>query len=183
VHVADEQTVFYWVHDAPLLRYLGVKADAPRFSPALYPADCLKAELRKIEENPESVNWSRKAILLGNKNFEQTMTITHVLWAMLGILPAGVRQFPHRHQSVALDFIVKANPGAYTLVGTALEDSGQIRNPVRVDWMTGSTFVTPPGYWHEHRNESGQPAYVMPIQDAGLHTYLRTLDIQFYQED
>ncbi len=26
-------------------------------------------------------------------------------------------------------------------------------------------------------------AFVMPIQDAGLHTYLRTLDIQFYQED
>jgi gentisate 1,2-dioxygenase len=183
VHVADKQTVFYWVHDAPLLRYLGVKAAAPRFSPALYPADRLKAELRKIEENPESVNWSRKAILLGNKNFEQTMTITHVLWAMLGILPDGVRQFPHRHQSVALDFIVKANPGAYSLVGTELDNSGQIRNPVRVDWMTGSTFVTPPGYWHEHRNESGQAAYVMPIQDAGLHTYLRTLDIQFYQED
>ena len=23
----------------------------------------------------------------------------------------------------------------------------------------------------------------MPIQDAGLHTYLRTLDIQFYHKD
>jgi gentisate 1,2-dioxygenase len=183
VHAAAEETVFYWVHDAPLLRYLGVKAAGPRFAPTIYPSERLTEELRKITANPESANWSRKAILLGNKNFEQTMTITHVLWAMLGVLPPAVRQLPHRHQSVALDFIVKANPGAYTLVGTELDDAGQIKNPVRVDWITGSTFVTPPGYWHEHRNESGQPAYVMPIQDAGLHTYLRTLDIQFYQED
>jgi len=43
--------------------------------------------------------------------------------------------------------------------------------------------VTPPGYWHEHVNESVFDAFVIPIQDAGLHTYLRTLDIQFYRED
>jgi hypothetical protein len=30
-------------------------------------------------------------------------------------------------------------------------------------------------------NESGKPAHLIPIQDAGLHIYLRTLDIQFYQ--
>ena len=182
-HFADEETVYYWVHDAPLLRYLGARPAEPKFAPTIYPADRLAAELRKIELNPESKNWSRKAILLGNKNFEQTMTITHVLWAMFGIVPDGARQLPHRHQSVALDFIVKAKPGAYTLVGTELDENGQIKNAVRVDWIPGSTFVTPPGYWHEHRNESGEPAYVMPIQDAGLHTYLRTLDIQFYSED
>ena len=28
-------------------------------------------------------------------------------------------------------------------------------------------------------NESGADAYVLPIQDAGLHTYLRSLDIAF----
>ena len=44
---------------------------------------------------------------------------------------------------------------------------------------TGAAFVTPPGYWHSHHNESGTDAYVLPIQDAGLHTYLRTLDIAF----
>jgi gentisate 1,2-dioxygenase len=40
-------------------------------------------------------------------------------------------------------------------------------------------FVTPPGLWHSHHNESGQPAHILPIQDAGLHTYLRTLSILF----
>jgi hypothetical protein len=36
-----------------------------------------------------------------------------------------------------------------------------------------------PGLWHSHHNESGHPAHVLPIQDAGLHTHLRTLDIRF----
>jgi gentisate 1,2-dioxygenase len=40
-------------------------------------------------------------------------------------------------------------------------------------------FVTPPGLWHSHHNESGHPAHILPIQDAGLHTFLRTLDIRF----
>ena len=33
--------------------------------------------------------------------------------------------------------------------------------------------------WHAHFNESGAPAHLIPIQDAGLQTYLRTLDIRF----
>jgi gentisate 1,2-dioxygenase len=49
----------------------------------------------------------------------------------------------------------------------------------RVDWEPGMVFVTPPGYWHAHYNESGENGYVIPIQDAGLQTYLRSLDIRF----
>jgi gentisate 1,2-dioxygenase len=54
-----------------------------------------------------------------------------------------------------------------------------IKNGVRADWAPGASFVTPPGYWHSHHNESGADAHVLPIQDAGLHTYLRTLEITF----
>jgi hypothetical protein len=43
--------------------------------------------------------------------------------------------------------------------------------------------VTPSGFWHAHYNESGAPAYLLPIQDAGLQTYLRTLDIRFGDPD
>ena len=49
----------------------------------------------------------------------------------------------------------------------------------RVDWEPGMAFVTPPGYWHAHFNESKADAYLIPIQDAGLQTYLRALDIRF----
>ena len=119
------------------------------------------------------------SVLLGNSAFPQSRTVSHTLWAMLGILPANQEQMPHRHQSIALDFAVACAPGCYTLIGTKLDDQGRIINPHREDWVPGAAFVTPPGYWHSHHNESGADAYVLPIQDAGLHTYLRSLDIRF----
>ena len=123
------------------------------------------------------------SVLLANRSCDQTLTITPTLWAMLGILPIGAIQLPHRHQSVALDLIIDCQPGCYTLVGKELGEDGRIMNPVRVDWKPASVFVTPPGEWHAHYNESGVEAYLLPIQDAGLQTYLRTLDIRFYSED
>lgn len=176
---AVQDARLYYVHDEPLLRYLGVKPVIDRFAPTLYPAALANAKLREAADDPRAQDRSRISILLGNRNFPQTRTVTHVLWAMYGILPAGSVQKPHRHQSIALDFIIDCPVGCYSLVGTELEADGQIRNPVRVDWAPGLAFVTPPGYWHAHFNESDTEAFLIPIQDAGLQTYLRALDIRF----
>ncbi len=182
-HYADTDAAFYMVNDAPLLGYLGVQKAASRFQPTLYTRDTIMAELEKAKNDPEAGKRSRISVLLANRSFPQTQTITHTLWSMLGIVPPGARQLPHRHQSVALDLVIEAQPGVYTLLGPELSEDGSIRDPQRVSWEKGAAFVTPPGYWHEHVNESGAEAYVLPIQDAGLHTYLRTLDIQFYHPD
>ncbi|XVJ50046.1 cupin (plasmid) [Pseudomonas sp. UBT] len=176
---ASQDARLYYVHDEPLLRYLGVTRSTDRFVPTLYPAALANQKLREAADDPHAQDRSRISILLGNRNFPQTRTVTHVLWAMYGILPAGSIQKPHRHQSIALDFIIDCPEGCYSLVGTELDADGQIRNPVRVDWAPGLAFVTPPGYWHAHFNESDQEAFLIPIQDAGLQTYLRALDIRF----
>lgn len=176
---ADRTSVLYWVHDAPLLRYLGVAPTMPRFAPTHYSGDWLRAELHKLAAQPGSEKSNRLALLLANTDLPNTRTVTHVLWAMFGIGPAGARQAPHRHQSVALDLIIDCQPGVYTLVGTELNSDGNIRNPQRIDWEAGGAFITPPGHWHAHVNESEHPAYLLPIQDAGLQTYLRSLDIRF----
>jgi gentisate 1,2-dioxygenase len=182
-HHAAEDTAFYWVHDAPLLRYLGVKPGVPRFAPTLYQREDAMAALLEIERDPEASRRSRVSVLLANRRFDQTRTITHVLWTMLGVLPAGAVQLPHRHESVALDYIIDCAPGCYTLLGPELDENGDILRPHRADWQPGQAFVTPPGLWHSHHNESGAAAHVIPIQDAGLHTYLRTLDIRFFHPD
>jgi gentisate 1,2-dioxygenase len=182
-HRAAEDSVLYWVNDQPLLDYLGVQRKQARFAPAHYTRNALDRALEKAASDPEAKNRSRISLILGNPDCVQTMTVTHVLWAMYGLIEPHSRQLPHRHQSVALDLIIDAPPGCYTLVGTELDRDGNIKDPERADWKSGSAFVTPPGYWHEHRNESDQRAYLAPIQDAGLHTYLRTLDITFYKED
>ena len=176
---ASRDSVLYWVNDAPLLRHLGVEPSRPRFRACHYPAQRLNEALDTLLADPSAARSNRLSILLANADLPASRTISHTLWAMLGVVPAGAVQPPHRHQSVALDLIIDCDPGCYTLVGTELDAAGQIRNPRRIDWQSGGAFITPPGHWHAHVNESDRIARLMPIQDAGLHTYLRSLDIRF----
>lgn len=176
---ASSDAALYYVHDEPLLRYLGAKASGPRFQPTLFTAARANAELDRVAHDPNATERSRISVLLAVPEFPLTRTVTHVLWAMYGMVGPQSEQKPHRHQSIALDYIVDCDKGCYSLLGQELDDKGEIRNPSRVDWEPGCAFVTPPGYWHAHFNESGSTARVIPIQDAGLQTYLRTLDIRF----
>ncbi len=176
---ATEAAVIYRVTDEPLLRYLGVAPVEPRFAATRWPAADILRELDSVASAPGAAERNRVSVLLAGAAQPQTLTATHVLWAMFGLLPVGAVQRPHRHQSVALDLIVDCEPGCYTLVGADVDHTGAIVAPVRVDWVPGGAFVTPPGLWHAHVNESGRPAHLFPVQDAGLHTYLRSLDIRF----
>jgi gentisate 1,2-dioxygenase len=167
------------VTDSPLLAYLGVTPGPARFAPTRFDAATSRARLAEAEAHPDAASRSRVSILLGNAAQSQTLTVTPTLWAMVGVLPADRVQRPHRHQSAAVDLITDCAPGCYTLVGSSLDERGDIVDPIRVDWEGTGAFVTPPGLWHSHHNESGRPANLVPIQDAGLHTYLRSLDIRF----
>ncbi len=128
---------------------------------------------------PDALTRNRVGILLGNPACPLTKTLSHTLWSLYNILPAGATQLPHRHNSVAIDFCVTAGENTYTLVGDKIDEKGHIINPIKALWTPGSLFVTPPGWWHSHHNESGEDAIVLPIQDAGLLTYMQILDIQF----
>jgi gentisate 1,2-dioxygenase len=178
-HSAEVDATFYRVTDEPLLRHLGVAPTARRFEPTLFRGEDLRAELARIEASPHALDRNRLSVLLSTEEQALTLTITHVLWAMYGVVPPGAVQRPHRHQSVALDLIIDAAPGCYTLVGRRLSDDGEIVDPIRVEWEAGGAFITPPGLWHAHHNESDQPAHLVPVQDAGLQTHLRSLDIRF----
>jgi gentisate 1,2-dioxygenase len=176
---AHQESVLYWVHDGPLLTYLGVEPGKPRFRPCHYRAERLERELKALLADPSASRANRLSLLLGHADLPSTRTVSHTLWAMQGLVPAGAVQAPHRHQSVALDLILDCDPGCYTLVGSECDSEGRIRHPRRIDWQSGGAFITPPGLWHAHVNESGRAARLLPIQDAGLHTYLRSLDIRF----
>jgi gentisate 1,2-dioxygenase len=172
----------YWVHDEPLLNYLGVLPAGRKFEPTLYRR---KDMLDRIEEISHSSNHSnnRLGILLGNAKCPQTKTLTHVLWSLLNSIPPNTVQRPHRHNSVAFDLAVNAKPGVYTLMGKEIDANGFIIDPIRADWIPGGVFITPPGWWHSHHNESDSVAWVLPMQDAGLYTYQRTLDIRFVDDE
>lgn len=178
-HFAIADAALYWVTDEPLLRYLGVVPNTRRFRPTLFRAERAQRELAAIAANPLASDRNRISVLLAGAAHPRTLTATHTLWAMYGLLPHGAFQRPHRHQSVALDLILDCEPGCYSLLGARIDTNGDIIDPVRVDWEPGGAFVTPPGMWHAHVNESNSDAHLFPVQDAGLQTYLRSLDIRF----
>ena len=91
------RAVLYRVSDAPLLRYLGALPGAARFAPTRYPAARTAALLDEVARHPEASQRSRVSVLLGNAATPETLTVTHTLWAMIGVLPPGQVQRPHRH--------------------------------------------------------------------------------------
>lgn len=174
----------YWVHDGPLMKYLGVAPSEKKFEPTMYKKERMLAEVEAIKAAPGADKKNRVGILLAHANFPQTKTLTHTLWSLLNTIGPNQVQKAHRHNSVALDMAVFAAPGkVYTLMGENIDSNGQIVNPIRCDWITGGVFVTPPGWWHSHHNESDEVAWVLPMQDAGLYTHQRTLDIRFVDNE
>jgi gentisate 1,2-dioxygenase len=176
MHSASTDTVLFWGNDAPLMRYLGVTPTEQRFEPVLYTQERITEELNKVRAMGEDRN--RVGVLLSNPHFPATMTLTHTLWSLYNILPKGVVQKPHRHNSIAIDHCVSAGENTYTLIGKDVDAEGNIINPIKAMWIPGATFITPPGWWHSHHNHSGQDAIVLPIQDAGMVMNMQVLDFQ-----
>lgn len=176
LHQASQDAVLFWVNDAPLLRYLGVTPTEQRFQPVLYTQERITAALNQVRAMGEDRN--RVGVLLSNPHFPSTMTLTHTLWSLYNILPKGVVQQAHRHNSIAIDHCVAAGEDTYTLIGKEVDADGNIINPIKAMWTPGSTFITPPGWWHSHHNHSDQDAIVLPIQDAGLVMNMQVLDFQ-----
>lgn len=182
--VASEDTMIYWITDEPLLKYLNVKSINQNFSHILIRSEKMLSSINNILNNEGNENKNRLGVLLGNPSTDPcgtgTLTVTPILWSLLNIIPSNCVQKPHRHNSIALDLCVYApKEGIYTLMGPELDENGNVKDPIKCNWESGSVFITPPGWWHSHHNDTDEPGWVLPIQDAGLYTYMRTLDIQF----
>jgi len=173
----NEKTEIYYVNDSPLLNYLGAEAEKTLFKPCIYNKTFIQENLQQLS-NPTN---NRKGILLSNLDTERLgiNTITPTLWSLYNELPPNTKQRPHRHNSVALDLCIACtdSENVYTLMGSELDEEGNIMNPTKMPWKEGVMFITPPGLWHSHHNDGDTNAYVLPIQDAGLLLYQRILGI------
>jgi hypothetical protein len=176
-NLGEDELQIYYINDSPLINYLGSNADKKIFKTAIYTHSFLLENLNNLSNSYNN----RKGILLSNKDTEilGINTITPVLWALYNELPPKTSQKPHKHNSVALDLCIICNDNEkiYTLIGDELDDNGNIKNPKKIYWKTGSMFITPPSLWHSHINDGETYAYVLPIQDAGLLLYQRILGI------
>ena len=177
INKSDNDVEIYYINDSPLVNYLGNKPVKKIFKTAIYSKEFLLDNLLKLS-NP---NNNRKGILLSNQDTNRigVNTITPVLWALYNELPPNTIQKPHKHNSVALDLCISCSDSEniYTLVGDELDENGNILNPIKINWIQGGMFITPPGLWHSHNNIGDTYAHILPIQDAGLLLYQRILGI------
>lgn len=68
----------------------------------------LMSAVKQLADDPESKQKNRVGVLLGTKQAQATKTLTHVMWVLFNVLPAGTTQKPHRHTPTALDFAISA---------------------------------------------------------------------------
>jgi gentisate 1,2-dioxygenase len=188
---SSSKTYLLWANDGPILRYLGAECNKKVFEPVVYTKTSVLNALQEkaFPKNDETIDQfkpklNRNGVLLSNPSMisQKFNTLTPTLWSLYNTIGPNCVQKPHKHNSVALDYCVFSSDDTgliYTLMGPELNSDGTIKNPQKLIWKKGGVFITPPGWWHSHVNESNCYAYVFPIQDAGLHTYMNTLDIQF----
>lgn len=173
---SDEIKIFF-VNDSPLLNYLNVKSmDQNLKLLNIYSKKSLYDNLNDLSD-PKN---NRKGILLGNDVTEKigTKTISKTLWTLLNEVPINFNQNTHYHNSIAFDFIIEAEKNlAYTLVYDENE------NITKINWNSGDFFITPINLKHSHHNDSlTTKALVLPIQNTGLLTYLRSFNIELQKK-
>ena len=73
-----------------------------------YAVQSLVSAVKQLADDPEAEQKNRVGVLLGTKQAQATKTLTHVMWVLFNVLPAGSTQQPHRHTPTALDFAISA---------------------------------------------------------------------------
>jgi gentisate 1,2-dioxygenase len=179
VFADDEPLTLYSVNDSPLLHRLRVKPACRAFAPLQYKAEDIFSMLRDIDSDPDAANRNRDALIYGHPDVTIGKGMSPTVWGATVQVNPGEDAMPHKHNSIAIDIALDCEEGAFSRLGWKLNDQNEIIEPIEVPWKTGSAFVTPPGIWHSHHNTGTKRALVTAVQDATLHEYLQTLDIQF----
>ena len=181
-HISEVDSRLIWGNDEALNDYLGVIPVRKMFESTFYKKEMLLDFIKKANMEEGALERNRNGVLLSNKQIVRLgiNTLTHTMWSLLNVINANTVQKPHRHNSIAIDLCISAEDNkVYTLMGKELNEDGSVKDPIKRYWKANSIFITPPGWWHSHHNDSDTEAWVFPIQDAGLYTYLNTLDIRF----
>jgi gentisate 1,2-dioxygenase len=109
----------------------------------------------------------RRSILFTNPEIP-TKGTTLSLRAGLQMLRPHETAWAHRHSMSALRFVVKGNPGAYTVV------NGQILRMEENDLI-----LTPQGTWHHHENPTEEAVIWLDAIDT---PFVRNINAIFYEQ-
>lgn len=113
----------------------------------------------------------RRVLILENPGLRGQSRITTSLYAGLQIVMPGEVAPAHRHSQSALRFVMEG-AGAQTSV------DGE-----RTVMEFGDFVITPPGAWHDHGNESGEPMIWLDGLDIPIVSLFDASFAEEYRED
>lgn len=167
----DAGALLFCTTNEPLLAFERARAPLPgaaQVQAVHYPAESLAAQMDLICDERGQKQQTSKAILLTSTAMDRTATCAPTITVGLNIFEPGDNQRPHLHNAVAVTFVIRAKPGAHSMV-----------DDQRVDWETNLVLPTPPRAVHSHHNESDEPMIALVIQDGGLYYHTRTPGFDF----
>lgn len=113
----------------------------------------------------------RRVLILENPGLRGQSRITTSLYAGLQIVMPGEVAPAHRHSQSALRFVMDGS-GAHTSV------DGE-----RTVMQFGDFVITPPGAWHDHGNDSGEPMIWLDGLDIPIVSVFDASFAEEHQED
>ena len=133
----------------------------------LWPAAEIRQFLdRSAKVLPES-QTSRRSIVFNNPALPRGSIETINMGVQL-ILP-GELAWAHRHSISALRFVIQGHPGLVTVVDG-------VAHPME----TGDLVLTPSGEWHDHFNDSEEPALWLDVLDGPVINAINQTIFQNY---
>jgi len=78
----------YWVHDAPLLSWLGVKPGEGRFRPVFMSGRDMHQALERVLKEEGALKRNRNGVIPIHPEFRSTKSLSPVLWSLINEVPA-----------------------------------------------------------------------------------------------
>jgi len=144
------------------------------------PVSSLKAHLWKGKDLLQGLEYAGETIGMGDserrtvalRNPALKVGTTRTIQLSLQLVKPGEIAKAHRHNPSAIRFVVKAAPGAYTVV------EGE-----RFPMEEGDLITTPNWTWHDHYNGSNEPVIWLDGLDAHLVNYLEVWSFESFNRD
>src|SRR5215813_14189094 len=109
----------------------------------------------------------------GNYRIELQLA-DNTMQAHISEFETGTYKKAHRHGPGS--HVVMLNGRGYTLMWKGSVKYSESQNPVRIDWVEGSLFVPPDGWFHQHFNSGPDAArYIAPTWGGDGKWFMRAL--------
>jgi len=165
-----EDAVLYMVSDEPLLAFERLEPPARGSAPVAathYAAADIQEQLEQLCARPIFDDTAGRALNLSSASMETSRTCLPSLTVTFNAVLPGESQRPHCHNAAALVLVLQQG-GCRSMI------DGQ-----RFDWRDHVVVLTPPQAIHSHRNDGGDLALALIVQDGGLYYHCRTMGFAF----